>query len=195
MTAMAGRGRPTSTRHPRRWRSTLRSGPHPSTAENRSCWPRVTIRSSRPAPIVSRSSKIIEIWAVPLNGSKPAGQLFFARGQSQSPVWSPSGDRLAFVSDRGDHCFIGIFQSDSAPIRYLAPSTSRDGDPRWSPDGREILFVRQPGKGGAPKAYLSSTRTHGPSGWQRRQVERRTRHGAHPTRSPAHCPRSRTALR
>ncbi len=95
-----------------------------------------------------------QIWSVPLDGSKPATQLFFARGQSGSVVWSPSGDRLAFVSDRGDHSFIGVFESDSAPIRYLAPSTSRDSRPQWSLDGRQILFVRQPGAGGAPKTWL-----------------------------------------
>ena len=95
-----------------------------------------------------------QIWVVPLDGSKPASQLFFARGQSHSLVWSPSGDRVAFVSDRGDHSFIGVFQSDSAPIQYLVPTTSRDNVPQWSPDGRQILFVRQPGAGGAPKTWL-----------------------------------------
>ena len=43
--------------------------------------------------------------------------------------------RLAFVSDRGDHAFIGVFSAKDRPILYLAPSTGRDGSPRWSPDG------------------------------------------------------------
>jgi dipeptidyl aminopeptidase/acylaminoacyl peptidase len=85
-----------------------------------------------------------QIWAVPLDGSKPAAQLFFARGESESPVWSPSGDRLAFVSNRHDHSFIGIYTSDSTPIAYLSPSTERDDDPQWSADGREIAYVRRP---------------------------------------------------
>ena len=33
----------------------------------------------------------------------------FARGTSDSPVWSPDGRTLAFVSDRGDHSFIALF--------------------------------------------------------------------------------------
>ncbi len=36
------------------------------------------------------------------------------------PTWSPDGDRLAFVSNRGDHSFIGIFTSDSTPIRLCS---------------------------------------------------------------------------
>lgn len=94
------------------------------------------------------------IWVVPIDGSAPAKQLFFARGTSTSPQWSPAGDRLAFVSNRGDHGFIGVFTSDSTPILYLAPSTSHDASPRWSRDGSRIAFVRTPGTGGAPESIL-----------------------------------------
>jgi len=95
-----------------------------------------------------------QIWIASFDSTVPAKRLFFARGESESPVWSPSGDRLAFVSNRGDHSFIGVFTSDSAPIDYLAPSTSNDASPRWSPDGTRIAFVRQPGSGGAPETLL-----------------------------------------
>jgi dipeptidyl aminopeptidase/acylaminoacyl peptidase len=103
------------------------------------------------------------IWLAPLDGSKPAEQAFFARGASESPVWSPDGRRIAFVSDRDDHSFIGIFTSASEPLRYLAPSTSRDSEPLWSLDaGRELLFVRQPGRGGTPRSALAQP----PSPWE-----------------------------
>ncbi len=83
-----------------------------------------------------------------------ATQLFFTRGANGSLEWSPDGSRLAFVSNRGDHAFIGIFTSDSEPVRYLAPSTSRDLSPRWSPDGRQVAFIRMPGQGGSPRPLL-----------------------------------------
>ncbi len=35
------------------------------------------------------------------------------------PEWSPDGSQLAFVSNRGDHSFIGIYTNDSTPIVYL----------------------------------------------------------------------------
>jgi len=95
------------------------------------------------------------IWIAPLDGSKPAEQAFFARGTSRSPVWSADGLRLAFVSDRGDHSFIGIFTDATRPVRYIAATTARDADPLWSLEaGREIVFVRQPGRGGTPRSPL-----------------------------------------
>jgi dipeptidyl aminopeptidase/acylaminoacyl peptidase len=100
------------------------------------------------------------IWIVPVDGSKPAEQAFFAKGSSQSPTWSPDGRTLAFVSNRDDHAFIGLF-TPGQPIRYLAPSTTRDSSPAWSLDGREIAFVRQPGRGGVPRSALVQT----PSPW------------------------------
>ena len=94
------------------------------------------------------------IWTAPIDGSKPAQLLFFARGSAESPVWSPDGRTLAFVSNRTDHSFIGLFTPDQ-PIRFIAPSTSRDSLPAWSPDGKKIAFLRQPGTGGTPRSPLA----------------------------------------
>ncbi|MEO7039215.1 MAG: prolyl oligopeptidase family serine peptidase [Gemmatimonadaceae bacterium] len=111
-------------------------------------------------PIVSpRGDRVVylrdhQLWIARADSAGSGKRLFFARGESSSPVWSPSGDKLAFVTTRDDHSFVGIFSSDSAPIVYLAPSTSFDGSPHWSPDGKRLVFVRQPGNGGAPETLL-----------------------------------------
>jgi dipeptidyl aminopeptidase/acylaminoacyl peptidase len=94
------------------------------------------------------------VWSAPLDGGKPE-RLFFDRGKASDLRWSPDGGRLAFVSDRGDHSFIGIFTSKSAPLIYLAPSTGMDGSPRWSPDGKQVAFARRGGEGGAPPPVLT----------------------------------------
>lgn len=83
------------------------------------------------------------IWIAPLDGSA-AAQRLFARGQNHSPDWSPDGGALAFVSSRGDHSFIAVYDASAKTIRFLAPSVDSDSLPKWSPDGKRIAFVRQP---------------------------------------------------
>ncbi len=95
-----------------------------------------------------------QIWSVPIDGSRPATQLFFARGDNGSAVYSPDGSKLAFVSNRNTHAIIGIFQDSTKPIQWIAPSTDRDASPRWSADGSRIAFVRRAGGGGAPQPVL-----------------------------------------
>ncbi|HEY0746443.1 MAG TPA: alpha/beta fold hydrolase [Steroidobacteraceae bacterium] len=96
------------------------------------------------------------VWVSSLDGGKPE-RLFFDRGKNSELAWSPDGTRLAFVSDRKDHSFIGIFTSKTVPLTYLAPSTNKDAAPVWSPDGTRIAFARRPGDGGAPKPLLART--------------------------------------
>ncbi len=87
------------------------------------------------------------IWLAALDGRPEAKQAFVARGQCGRPMWSPDGTRIAFTSDRGDHGFIGLYDTEANRLRYLDPSTDYDLYPAWSPDGREIAFVRIPSTG------------------------------------------------
>jgi dipeptidyl aminopeptidase/acylaminoacyl peptidase len=69
-------------------------------------------------------------------------KLFEIRGSVDSPAWSPDGQLLAFVSSRGDHSFVGLYDPAAARIRFLEPSVDRDIQARWSPDGKRIAFIR-----------------------------------------------------
>ncbi|MBZ5706725.1 MAG: prolyl oligopeptidase family serine peptidase [Acidobacteriia bacterium] len=86
-----------------------------------------------------------QLWIAPVSGATPAHQLTGLRGSNSSPKWSPDGRQIAFVSDRGDHSFIAVYDFGRDSVRYLAPSADRDIMPRWSPDGQRIAFVRLPG--------------------------------------------------
>jgi len=88
--------------------------------------------------IYSREGKL---WTAPLMGGKER-KLFEVRGTIGAHEWSPDGSQLAFVANRGDHSFIGIYDPRAGTVRYLSPSTDRDVLPRWSADGRRLAFIR-----------------------------------------------------
>ena len=80
-------------------------------------------------------------WTSPIIGGNPR-KLFEIRGGVGAPRWSPDGSQLAFVSTRGDHSFIAVYDMRANQLRFLSPSVDRDVAPRWSPDGRRIAFIR-----------------------------------------------------
>jgi dipeptidyl aminopeptidase/acylaminoacyl peptidase len=94
------------------------------------------------------------LWVAPTDATQPARRIVAVNGTSSEVAWSPDGTRLAFVSNRGDHAFVGIYTNETTPVAWMAPSTSRDTSPRWSPDGSRVAFLRRPGTGGAPRPVL-----------------------------------------
>jgi dipeptidyl aminopeptidase/acylaminoacyl peptidase len=82
-------------------------------------------------------------WVKLAAGEKPS-TLFQTKGRSGSLHWSPDGSKLSFVSNRGDHSFVGVYDTTTKGIRYLDPSVDRDSEPIWSRDGKQIVFIRIP---------------------------------------------------
>jgi dipeptidyl aminopeptidase/acylaminoacyl peptidase len=106
-------------------------------------------------PVLSPDNKQVifiknhQVWVVPIDGSKPARNLFYAKGKIGSMQWSPDGSQLLFVSSRDDHSFIGIYENLETSIQWIAPAFERDQSPQWSPDGKKIVFIQRPASGGA----------------------------------------------
>ena len=85
-----------------------------------------------------------QVWSAPLDGKEKAEQLIHARGQNGGLQWSPDGARLAFVSSRGNHSFVGVYDAAAKTVHYLDASVDRDDAPVWSPDSRGVAFLRIP---------------------------------------------------
>jgi dipeptidyl aminopeptidase/acylaminoacyl peptidase len=85
-----------------------------------------------------------EIWSVALDANAQPAQLVHAKGQASQLRWSPDGSKLAYVSTRGDHAFIAVYNAGAQSISYLDPSVDRDSQPVWSPDSKQLAFIRVP---------------------------------------------------
>jgi dipeptidyl aminopeptidase/acylaminoacyl peptidase len=78
------------------------------------------------------------------NQKSEAKNVVTQAGQQNNLRWSPDGSELAFVSARGNHSFIGVYNPSEDKLRYFDASVDRDSDPSWSPDGAHLAYIRVP---------------------------------------------------
>ena len=86
--------------------------------------------------------------------TKKLEQLTSGRYDEESPVWSPDGTKLAFVSNRSDdpdknqNTDIYVMEArKGASMKPLTTWSGSDNDPVWSPDGKQIAYRRSTASG------------------------------------------------
>ena len=85
-----------------------------------------------------------QIMSVDPRGSGRAEALITDLGMVRSATWSGDGRRLAFVSRRGSHALVGVYDFAAKAVTWLAPSFDVDLSPAFSPDGSRVAFIRMP---------------------------------------------------
>ena len=73
-------------------------------------------------------------------------------GTDELPVWSPDGQRIAFVSNRTGRDEVYVMNSDGTVLVQLTSVAGGNSFPAWSPDGTRIAFIS--GRGGRSALYV-----------------------------------------
>jgi len=79
------------------------------------------------------------IWIVPTSGGAPA-QLTQS-GHDSSPVWSPDGKTLAFLSSRSGDSQVYLLSLEGGEAQRLTKLSTGADIVKWSPDGKTIAFT------------------------------------------------------
>ena len=90
-------------------------------------------------PLFSRNPEDHEIYIMNADGSDQTN-ISKHSGFDGSPVFSPNGKKIAFVSDRSGRHNVWIMNADGSDLYNLTNSSSENYYPSWNPDGTKITY-------------------------------------------------------
>lgn len=72
------------------------------------------------------------------------------------PVWSPDGNRIAYIHQltRGGFASIKVMDGDGANVRTLTTPEEHGSFPEWSPDGTQIMYGEDDTNAQAPALWV-----------------------------------------
>lgn len=83
-----------------------------------------------------------DIWAVAADGSTGPKSVIATDAAETTPVWSPDGRRLAFLSNRDGPAQLYVADADGGNVKQItALSAGAQGPIVYAPDGHAIAFV------------------------------------------------------
>jgi dipeptidyl aminopeptidase/acylaminoacyl peptidase len=99
-----------------------------------------TIVFSRGYVDIMRDQGRSNLWVINVAGDR-LRQLTDGPWSDSSPVWSPDGKRLAFLSDRSGTTQLHVMWADTREQLQLTRLERAPGSITWSPDGKLIAFT------------------------------------------------------
>ena len=83
-----------------------------------------------------------QIWLAPTEGGAQE-QLTFSGTSNRSPVWSPDGKVIAYVSNATGSSQIWLMNMQTKEIQQVTDLPAGAWSPVWSPDGKKIAFLSE----------------------------------------------------
>src|SRR5260370_11545703 len=90
-------------------------------------------------PDMEANRNASNIWMVPTTGG--AALQLTQSGHDSSPVWSPDGKTLAFLSSRGGESQVYLLSTEGGEAHSLTKLSTGADIVKWSPDGKMIAFT------------------------------------------------------